>query len=523
MPSIRTVYNFYMPSSVHREVERKYDVPHDAQLPALDELSWVASVPAPVEELLEAVYFDTPDLALARARITLRRRTGGHDAGWHLKRPLDNGDREESRHPLGRATKSVPASLRREVRVHTRAQALAPVATIDTRRVVHRLLDPAGEVLAEVCDDTVTAHATAGDGAAQTTGWREWEVELAGGSRELLNVVEARLRKASAVPAEGPSKLARALRHRLPREHRASGVAPSRKGPAAAVLHAHLHDEIAELKTRDPQVRQDEPDSVHKMRVATRRLRSTLATFRPLVDRKKTDPLRQELKWLAGILGEARDAEVMRARLAVMIAEQPSELVLGPVARRVDKVLRATYRTAHARVVETLDSHRYFELLDGLDALDAAPPWTGFAEEPARSVLPARVRRDWKRLRDQAETIDAAIPEERDHRLHELRKSAKRVRYAAEVLEPVFGREAQDFAKAAKHMQEPLGEHQDNSVVLRELLRQLGVQAHLDGENAFTYGRLHALEEARAHETEHRAAVAWKTASGKRLRRWLRK
>ncbi len=510
-----------MPLAVHREIERKYDVSQDAELPPLGELPSVASVPAPAELSLGAVYFDTPDLALARAGISLRRRTGGDDAGWHLKRPLGNGDREESRHPLGRATRSVPAALRNQVRVHTRAQILKPVASIDTRRTVHRLLDPAGAVLAEVCDDSVSARSIAPGGAATVTGWREWEVELAEGSRDLLDVIEAELRQAGAAPAAGPSKLARVLESRLPGEEHAVRTVPSRRGPAAAVLHTHLHNEIAELKLRDPQVRQDKPDSVHKMRVATRRLRSTLATFRPLVDREITDPLRQELKWLAGILGDARDAEVMRARLALMIAEQPSELVIGPVARRVDKEMRAAYRTAHARVVDALDSARYFDLLDGLDALDTAPPWTASAEEPAGEVLPVRVRRDWKRLRKQADSIDAAMPLERDHQLHELRKAAKRVRYAAEALESVFGQDAKALAKAAKNMQEPLGDHQD-SVVLRELLRQLGVRAHLDGENAFTYGRLHALEEARARDTEKQAAVAWKSSSDKRLRRWLR-
>ena len=180
------------------------------------------------------------------------------------------------------------------------------------------------------------------------------------------------------------------------------------------------------------------------------------------------------------------------------------------------------YQAAHARVVDALDSSRYFALLDGLDAVDNGPPWTGSAEEPAGSILPARVRRDWNRLRGQAEVIDTISPQERDHRLHELRKAAKRVRYAAEALESVFGQDAKALAKAAKHMQEPLGDHQD-SVVLRELLRQLGMRAHLDGQNAFTYGRLHALEEARAHDTEQQAAVAWKNASNKKLRRWLRK
>ena len=85
------------------------------------------------------------------------------------------------------------------------------------------------------------------------------------------------------------------------------------------------------------------------MRVATRRLRSALATFRPLLDREQTEPLREELKWIAGMLGAARDAEVMQERLTGLLSEQPVELVIGPVQQHIDRELRTAYRTAHER------------------------------------------------------------------------------------------------------------------------------------------------------------------------------
>jgi inorganic triphosphatase YgiF len=94
----------------------------------------------PVEHRLEAEYFDTQDLRLASAQVTLRRRTGGEDAGWHLKLPSATDERTEFHEPLGKVEEGVPEPLLKLVRVHTREQALGPVARLKTRRVVHRLL-----------------------------------------------------------------------------------------------------------------------------------------------------------------------------------------------------------------------------------------------------------------------------------------------------------------------------------------------------------------------------------------------
>jgi CHAD domain-containing protein len=257
------------------------------------------------------------------------------------------------------------------------------------------------------------------------------------------------------------------------------------------------------------------------MRVATRRLRSALATFRPLLDRSVTDPIRDELKWLGGALGGPRDEEVMHARLLDLLAEQPTDLVLGPVRRRVDAELGARHRATHRDLVTELGNARYFRLLDALDDLVATPPLLENAEKDAAAVLPHLVARARRRVLDSAAAVERSTsPDQRDLALHEVRKAAKRARYAGEAVAPVLGGKAARFAAAMEHLQEVLGEHQD-SLVTREVLRQLGVQAHLAGENGFTFGRLHGLEVARAEDAEAAYAEALEAVAGKRPR-WLR-
>src|SRR5512138_2577465 len=124
-------------AGTHLEVERKYDAGPEARLPDLTRFPGVAGLTEPEQHELEAVYFDTADLALARARITLRRRTGGHDAGWHLKLPAGRG-RQEVQLPLGRARTNPPRELRTATLAYTRGDALTPVATLRTSRTVHR-------------------------------------------------------------------------------------------------------------------------------------------------------------------------------------------------------------------------------------------------------------------------------------------------------------------------------------------------------------------------------------------------
>ncbi|MEU4390373.1 CYTH and CHAD domain-containing protein [Kribbella sp. NPDC023855] len=491
-----------MPPTEQLEIETKYDVDEHAIFPALHELPGVERVAQPVELSLEAVYFDTAALDLAAAKVTLRRRTGGEDDGWHVKLPVASGERLEIQHPLGRSVEKVPLQVVRTVRVHARDNELVPVVTLKTRRIVHRLLDADGEVLAEVSDDHVTSTV---DGAEES--WREWEIELVNGSPDLLEAAEPVLRAAGAKPAAGPSKLARALGDRVPA--REKWELP-KKPSTADLFRTYALEQVQAIHKRDPEVRRDVHDAVHKMRVATRRLRSALATYRPVVDREAGDRLRAELKWLAGELGGARDAEVQREHFKTAVGAQPVELVMGKVADFIDSHLRAVYKSGRVQALAALESERYFRLLDALDELIANPPLVGETRK-ATKQMPELLDHDWKRMSKAVRRMEAAEDTAtQDHELHEVRKAAKRLRYAAESAVPVLGDEATGLVSRAKEVQEVLGDHQD-SVVARDLLRELAVQVYLDGGNAFTFGRLHAAEEQRGEASRIAFLELWPT------------
>lgn len=504
--------------TTHRESELKFDIQESAPLPDFAALPGVATVAEPVEETLDATYFDSPDLRLAANGVTFRRRTGGHDAGWHLKLPAQEGSRTELRHPLGDDTEDAPDELRGPVRGLVRDDELAPVARIQTTRTVYRLVGADGTPLAEVADDHVTGQLMGSD--AEHTSWREVEVELVDGDDDLLPAAEGLLTGSGAERAAGPSKLARVLGDRVPRDREpAPTLAP--ESPAGDVLRAALRGDRDRLVTADRGVRLGTPDSVHQMRVAARRLRSILGAFRPLVDRQVTDPLRDELQWLGRVLGDARDTEVMHERLVGLVHAQPPELVLGPVTARITSVMAERAARADEEVDAALNSDRYFRLLDSLDSVLADPPWTGSAGEPAQAVLPRRVRRSWKRVQRAAQAADAAEPgEQRSTRLHEVRKAAKRARYAGEAVEPAFGKAAKRYAKRMKRLQSLLGDHHD-AVVSEEQLREMGLQAHQAGENGFSYGVLHGAERSNAERAEAAYPDLYTRAAKKSVRRWL--
>ena len=506
------------------EVERKYDVTAAAQVPDLAAVPGVAAVAPPVEHLLVATYFDTEDLRLRTAGTTLRHRSGGADAGWHLKTPSGR-DRLELRVAGDDPAAGVPEELRALVRAQVRDRELVPVATLSTRRTVHCLLDEDGGVLVEVADDVVTGRPEAPD--RDELAWREWEAELVGGDRALLDEVEQVLLAAGAEASRSSSKVGRVLG--------SLGAEPGdrpwwagrpdrgvRRGTTAGdVVQAHLLEQVGVLLARDPDVRRDLPDAVHRMRVATRRLRSALRSFRPLLDREVTGPLRDELRWLAAVLGEARDAEVLHARLRELVAAEPEHLVVGPVLARIDDELGRRYADAHAAAVRELDGERYLRLLDSLDTLVTAPPFQQQAAGRATTVLPGVVRKVDRALQRSLDEARASDPgDARDLLLHEARKEAKQARYLAESVAPVFGAPARTWAKAVTRLQEALGEHQDG-VVTREALQGLAARAAAAGEDAFTYGRLHALEQFVADGAVSSWPQAAKDAGRPKLRRWF--
>jgi len=524
--------------TVHREPGTTYEVDAHVELTALTGLldagtrATVAvragGVPVVEGEVrshrLRATYLDTVDLRLAAAGVTLRRLTGGPDAGWHLEVAAADGARSQVRLPPGRGSGTVPQPLRQLVRVLVRGAALAPVARTDTRRSVRTLVDATGQVVLELADDRVDAvrlARTAGADEVRTaTSWRR--IRLLDGEKELLDAADENLRaRGLRVLAHG-SDVARALDlHPGPAPASPPSTTAATSSSAGQVLLDHLTELIAQVRTQDLPVRLDLPDGVHRMRVATRRLRSALTSFSPLLDPARVRPVRGELRWLATELGAARDAEVLRDRLRLAVRGEGEQVLAESVPATVAAELDLRYRQAHEGVLQALDGERYRRLLKALDALVEEPPVTSRAAGRAGKVLPVLIARSWRRLRRLVEAADAApAGHQRQELLHEARKAAKRARYAGEAVTPAFGTPAAAFARAMEDVQEALGEHQD-SVVTRERLRELARRTSSPAA-AFTYGRLHAAEELRAGDAERQFESAWSKARRRSTRRWLR-
>ncbi|TFD50515.1 CHAD domain-containing protein [Cryobacterium frigoriphilum] len=283
------------------------------------------------------------------------------------------------------------------------------------------------------------------------------------------------------------------------------------KGSAGRALLRYLQEQVQVLREQDPRVRENAPDAVHKMRTATRRLRSALASYRALLNPATADQLRGELRWLAGVLGIARDAEVLHERLRGEVTDEAAALGIEPSINAIDELLGSDVHTAQLTVLDVLQSDRYFQLVAALEQLLANPPLSADARQPARRVAQSEIDADVKRLR-RAVRVAGALPDgaARDHALHEVRKRAKRLRYAAEAAVTVDPRRATRMVALAQSLQEALGEHQD-SVVARDVLLRLANEAHARGEDAFGFGRLHALEEVRARAAEARFRRDWRT------------
>lgn len=511
----------------HHEVERAYAAGPDDVLPDFAALPDVDAVTEPRTATLVATYVDTDDLSLVRAGVTLRRRTGGDDEGWHLKVPAGAG-RDEVRLPLG-VEGVVPATLAHTVLGWTRGRDLRPVATIETERTTRLLLAADGTVLAEVADDRVVGTPLAGGEPGEPTAWRELEVELVAAGTALLDHADELLAAASDIhPRTEQRKVGTVLATRLDEVRSLFAAGAPDDDTAGAVLHARLVEQVTALRARDCDVRRGVDDGVHQLRVACRRLRGALATYRPLVDRDVTDPVRDDLRWVARTLGDARDAEVARDRVLGLVDDLPPELVVGPVRRRVEEHYAARLAASGSVVQETLVSPRYLGLLAALDELVTAPPLTDRANDDAETVLDL-VARDATRLRARVREARASgrsdddgsdAPDlDHDEAWHDVRKAAKRLRYACEAVEPVWGKPARRLHKAAQEITRVLGDGQD-AVVLRADLLELAAEATGARESAFTYGVLHAREESDATRREAELDHAWALLR-RRRRAWL--
>lgn len=407
------------------EVEVKFSAPEEAVAPGFDFVPGVAGVDVEVREM-SAMYVDTADLRLTRAKRTLRRRTGGPDEGWHLKTPAEAG-RMEYGADLSEgsvegegadAVYRVPESLLAPVRSIVREHPLGPIARVDNVRHVSVLKNAEGTPIAEFCDDHVTAASLLPGGAE--TSWREWEIELLGdmstdpAGAQLLERLGAVLRIAGATPSDSPSKLATALGD----SKDAAPVPPSPADlpegtPGRAVVDA-LAANVAKMVEWDPKVRRDEWDSVHQMRVATRELRSHMQTFHGILVGDRIAHMESELKLLAGVLGVARDAEVVAERFENQLERDEADVIDGEMREELIADIRRDYDRAHRRVVAALDSSRYLTLLDQLDELLSDPPVNpNAAEDAEREAAEAEARKAEKAAKAETESTATETAEPR--------------------------------------------------------------------------------------------------------------
>ncbi|OBJ47739.1 CYTH and CHAD domain-containing protein [Mycobacterium sp. 1423905.2] len=471
----------------HLEVERKFDVGETAVSPSFEGIAAVARVEKSTAQALDAVYFDTPDQDLARHRITLRRRTGGHDAGWHLKLPDGPDSRTEIHAPLGEADNAdVPGELRDVVAAIVRDRPLEPVARITTQRESQVLYSADGAALAEFSNDHVTAWSAGrpddSDSEPAEQQWREWEIELAedegsngAAGRELLDRLSNRLLDAGAAPAGHGSKLVRAL----------GPIAPDRTPPPADPVHRAVAENIEELLVWDRAVRADADDAVHQMRVVTRKIRSLLKDTQESFG-SDCEWVLDELRELAGVLGVARDAEVLRDRYREALDRLDPALVRGPVRQRLVDGAQRRYEVGLRRSLIAMRSQRYFRLLDALEALVAEAPAAATDQKPPEKT-PVTIDAAYRGVRKAAKKAQAEPEEEHDEALHRIRKKAKRLRYTAAATGE------KDVSQQAKAIQALLGDHQD-SVVSRDHLAQQADTAYAAGEDTFTYGLLYQQE-----------------------------
>jgi CHAD domain-containing protein len=483
-------------TSRHEEVERKFDVPESTVSPSFEGLSSVARVERSPSQQLDAVYFDTPGHDLAAHHVTLRRRTGGSDAGWHLKLPAGPDTRTEVRAPLSDGdADAVPDELRDVVLAIVRDRPLAPVARISTDRTVDMLYSADGSPLAEFSDDQVTASAGGDDDQQQ---WREWELELVEGADAapaLLDRLSNRLVDAGAEPAGHGSKLARVLQSAA---DDADDIQP--KEEPADPVHRAVAEQVEQLLDWDRAVRADVDDSVHQMRVTTRKIRSLLQASEGAFGISDDAWILDELRQLASVLGVARDAEVLAQRYERALDELPEDLVRGPIRKRLVDGAKRRYRSGLRRSHIAMGSDRYFRLLDALERLVAAePPQTESGEEPAHVTIDSA----YKRVRKAAKRAAGAAEEDRDEALHRIRKGAKRLRYTAAAT----GEDK--VSDRAKSIQSLLGDHQD-SVVSRTHLSQQAEAANAAGEDTFTYGLLYQQEDDLARSSRQQLGGALK-------------
>lgn len=461
------------------------------------------------EQQMLTTYFDTADMRLWGQGLTLRHRqtTAEGDnppdegpGAWILGLPAEgsSGPVEQSELSWPGPLDSVPSEARRVLAGLVRREPLGPVAELSiTRRRLLLHEREADRPWAEIDDDLVTV--TSGPEPGRR--FRQMELELTAGAAAFPVATEAvmsELRSAGAAPAGRP-KLAVALD--LPDVAAEpftgdSGLANLVKEVIGQGLRSLLHEDYR-LRLRLEGDSEASVENVHQARVATRRLRSNIRTLRSAFDPVWEGHLSDDLKWLGGALGRVRDLDVITERL-----ERESKPSDQESLEALFHLAAAERRLAARELGRMLEEERYFDLLDRLHAATERPPLMGeTVGEPGagEDVLKQTIVDQYRELEQRADHLD---PDPDDASLHRLRIEAKRLRYAAEVAQPLFGKSARRAARRAKRLQTVLGDVHDRAMTA-EWLQQQASHPSITPTTAFVAGRLacetrHSVGELRA-------------------------
>jgi CHAD domain-containing protein len=469
-------------------VSRNGQLEREVKLSPSPDLSLARLDGTPLEtRQFSSVYYDTSDRLLARIGLTLRRRLEHGGSLWQLKLPRSSG-RLELEHPGGPA--ETPARIASLLTAVLRDRQLAPVAELRTVRRGVRV--EANGSTADVVLDEVAVM----DNLRVVSEFDELEIELVDGVPDGLASIEVAVRRAGAEDGDARPKVLRVLDHKGPVK------------PARPQLQAYIAHQYEEILAHDPGTRLgDDPEDLHDLRVAVRRLRAILKVFSPPLDKEWADDLRAELDWLGGALGPVRDLDVMLADLRQAASELDDEdrRAFAPLLKRMERERTARRRT----MLSALKSARYTSLLDRLDEA-ARRPRTRSARPSPDTVAAAT----FAHLRKAVRKLDR---DPSDTALHKVRIKGKRARYAAELAAPAHGKRVSKLIESAKAFQDVTGAHHD-AVVTAERLRELAAEA--EPSAAFAAGRLAERQDARRREARSAFDDAWRALERAGKRAW---
>jgi CHAD domain-containing protein len=343
-------------------------------------------------------------------------------------------------------------------------------------------------------------------------------VELTGDEEERVEVsddkVSSVLTDAGATPTEA-AKIETVL-GRDAGDPELSLPRPGRKISIEDLLRFAIGSGATRLIVNDRAARLDpDPEAIHQARVATRRLRSDLKTLEPLVHPAAAGWIRDELAWVGELLGSVRDTDVLIERVRTLARELHTDADAAEIVTE----LQGDRRRRQVELLEGLGSPRYVRLVQTLIDASAAPPLGDDVDggRRARPRLRKLAAKSWRRLARGVKRLDA---DPADGALHEIRKRAKRARYAAELAAGALREDAEPFAERLADLQDVLGELQD-AVVADERLTALVRDDRLSAKAAFAAGKLACVVGEARSEARDRWPAVWKAAHAKRLRRWL--